>query len=122
MAAARMSRMVQVSVMDNLGQPFWGAQIDFLSDGNLLATLNNSTGKALIELPADMRLDVRVSAAGALQTVRLRPDVLHADVQLNFPRQKFVTAPRPVAECPDGTQGQPCVDCPVGGSIIRVCG
>jgi hypothetical protein len=122
MAAARMSRMVQVSVTDSFDQPFWGARIDFLGYGTLLASLHNSVGKASVELPADMQLEVRISAPGALQVVHLRADESRADVRLNVARQKSLTAPRPVAECPNGTQGQPCVNCPVGGSIIRVCG
>jgi hypothetical protein len=114
-------RQVQVLVTDAAGQPFYGARLDFYHRDRNVGSLIDSTGVAVIDCPGEVAVDVRVTAAGQQQMVRIGPD----DTQLNvtFPiLRASATVPIPTAECPDGTQGQPCVNCPLGSSTIRICG
>jgi hypothetical protein len=121
---------VQVRVVDALGELFFGAQIDFVLSGVSAGTVVDSAGAAKITYPEEGgALEVSVSALGATQSRLLSPGIditpggTRNLVDFRMPvRRTTNVPPQPVAKCPNGTSGQPCVDCPMNGSTIRVCG
>jgi len=121
---------VQVRVIDALGELFFGAQIDFSLRGASVGSVTDSAGEARITYPEEgAGLEVSVSASGATQSRLLAPGIditpggTRNLVDFKMPVIRSTNVPpRPVAKCPDGTAGQPCVDCYINGSTIRVCG
>jgi hypothetical protein len=121
---------VQVRVLDSLGEMFFGARIDFSIHGALAGRVIDSAGKATITYPElETELEVVVSAMNSTESrlllsgVDIKPGSTQNFVDFRLPiRRSTNMPPQPTAKCPDGTSGQPCVNCPLGGSTIRVCG
>jgi hypothetical protein len=116
-------RLVRVQVLDARGQPFYGATIEFLLQSKLIGKILNSAGAATISYSAShIPLEIRASGAGASES-QFASGKKDSDLQLSLPvTRSSAVAPKPIAECPSGQQGQPCVDCPVPGGSIRLCG
>ena len=116
-------KSVRIRVLDAAGQLFFGSTIAFWLRDTPVGAVEDSTGEASITYPeSGGTLLIGVSARGAKQSQLVKPgDSDNFDFQLPVHRT-LDTPPHPVARCPDGTAGQPCVNCYIGGSTIRVCG
>lgn len=122
MQRSHLRRRLFVDVLDPMGSPIHGADIHFEVNGMEIGSVLSSEGNANIELgDQDVTITIRVIVGSETQVISLNSDVgAHRFVFSNAPRT--ITAASPSARCPDGTTGQPCVTCNVGGSTVRICG
>jgi hypothetical protein len=115
------SREVQIVVLDKFGDAAQGAQVRFSASGAPLGVAVVGKDGARIRLPNRIAmLDISVEYGEQQQNTQLSPDqqeyICRFDVSL---LQKSYGPP--IARCPDGTTGQPCVDCKIGDDVIRIC-
>lgn len=118
----RSTRRLLVEVVDPAGVAIQGADIHFEIDGVQVGSVFSSQGNASIEMD-DQDVEITISAIVGFETqaISLRASVgAHRFVFANVPRA--VAKGTPSARCPDGTTGQPCVTCNIGGSTVRICG
>jgi len=120
MTMVRTQRQVSINVYDTYGNLFQGAQIDFLVDATLAGSVHSSDGRASIEVPDDVSVEVRATCGHVTQAFNLQSDETMHD--FHMPTVSLGTAAPPEARCADGTTGQPCVDCRVGNITVRICG
>lgn len=115
---------VGVRVLDAVGELFFGARIEFSLPNFPLGVVEQSAGQASIVYPAsELLLKITVSGGGAQQSKLYDPSSRSKEVNFQLPaRRALQTPPKPVASCPDGKSGQPCVDCMIQGRPVRVCG
>jgi len=117
----RQSRVVNISVLDRDGNHAQGAKLTFAIGGTEYGDVTIGDGPASIEIP-DLWITIDVSAmfAGELQLTHLSPGqnqyIFHFS---KFRKSRGITPG--VARCPDGTVGQPCVDCLIDGVLVRIC-
>ncbi len=113
--------MVRITVRDRFDSPAAGAEISFTVDGIPQGSVTLGLNAATIELqnPHSI-LEVVADYAQQRQTVVLSPGL--DDHTIRFTSSALSKSYRPaIARCPDGSVGQPCVDCMVNGSIVRIC-
>ena len=111
----------RVQILDALGQVFFGVDIDFFANGAHLGGVKESDGKATIRYPASLGpVEVLVQAEGHQEVARIDSGQSSHTFSLPMFHQKTMEGKRE-ARCADGTSGQPCVDCPVGNSTVRIC-
>lgn len=115
-------RHARVRILDAAGTPFVGADIAFVVNGVHVGAVRASSGEAAIAFPKmDCDMEMIVTADGLVRRVRL--DTNTAEHTLTIPKAApRAYLPHPVAVCPDGQSGQPCVDCIVGDIAVRICG
>jgi hypothetical protein len=109
-------------VEDSNGDPFAGAKIEFYLDGVAFGSVLNSDGSASVELPFNTEgaLSAEVTTAGV--TTRVAMNLYDGSQKLAMTFQRRTAASLPVAYCPDGTSGQPCVVCKLrNGHRVRIC-
>ena len=117
------ARIVRVNVFDREKRPLHGANIIFYLNSVPVGAVASSHGFAAINFPSYLgRLAVEAEYAGLSLRVGVDENDPIVALQLNVTSNLLKSdAPR-VARCPDGTAGQPCVECRIGASVIRVCG
>jgi hypothetical protein len=115
------TRQVDVRVVDPDGLPVLGALVDFFLGDTLLGTATTGERGARIRLPEILgALDVHVRLDGQEQYGQL--PVYRNQYVFQFEvRARFKPFAAPVAQCADGTTGQPCVDCKIGDETYRIC-
>lgn len=114
-------REITVNVVDSQNAPINGADISFGVNGTPLGSVWRSLGKATIVMPDPfVVVEARATVMLVTQTAQLPPGQnTHTFRFSQAPPPKKLAPPE--AQCPDGSSGQPCVDCQVGGSTVRVC-
>lgn len=122
LASASSMRKFLVEVVDLTGVQLDGANIHFEVNDSSVGSVFDSQGSASIEIAdQDAVITIRVDHDFETQVV---------SVPAGAGSHRFVfdhtsRAPAkgtPSARCPDGTTGQPCVTCNIGGSTVRICG
>src|SRR5262249_32177020 len=114
-------RVVSISARDVDGNYAHGAEIRFVVAGSPYGAAEIGAEPVTIELPftVDFVLDVFAIFQGEQQEARLEPGLNNYTFQFST---ATLRAFRPgVARCPDGTSGQPCVVCMIGGLQVRIC-
>jgi len=129
MASSRMQttnserrRQVNIAVLDKNGNPARGAKISFQFNGTPCGRANLSGGKVSVEVPdTDEVLTAVAELSGETQSLDFARG--HNEGVIQFLTSSGLTTilPNGTAICPDNTSGQPCVDCRVGGVLIRIC-
>lgn len=119
---ASSTRKFLVEVVDPMGVPLDGADIHFEVNGSGAGSVFSSQGNASIEIDdQDVIITIRVDHDLETQIASVPAGVgSHRFVFDNASRG--LTKGSPSARCPDGTTGQPCVTCNIGGSTVRICG
>jgi hypothetical protein len=121
MGAEPETHRVTITVVDHDKEPVVGASLTFEVENTLYGQATIGSRPVTIELSDDeVRLTVKAKYSGQKQEVSLSPD----QRSYTFYFTRTVTPQTfgpPVATCPDGTSGQPCVDCVIGGNKIRIC-
>src|SRR5262245_28352547 len=116
-----MRRQSTVEVRDLDGQLIPGAEVTVEANGQIVGSIKDSAGRAIIDYPDHAFVVVRVTVAGFSQIVSLQAiEGIHT---LQFPRPPAVN-PSPMREacCANGLCGQPCVDCQLtNGDVVRIC-
>ena len=117
-------RRINVQVRDATSTFIEGCDIQFfIADPPVtpLGGVSKSRGHAALTVPDDsVVIGVSVTVDAATQTVLLPPGQNdYTFVFQQAPSYPSLASPR--ARCPDGTSGQPCVDCKIGGITIRIC-
>jgi hypothetical protein len=111
-----------VEVVDPMGVPLDGTNIHFEINGSKVGSVFSSQGNASIEI-ADQDVVITIFVDHDFET-----QVASVPASIGSHRFVFDNASRaltkgpPSARCPDGTTGQPCVNCSIGGSAVRICG
>jgi hypothetical protein len=120
--AVRRRRQIRIRVFDADRRPAEGADLAFFIDNVPYGSVTiGNTGQATFE-QRDTRTTVEVMASfgGSEQRAQLTPKVnsfnFNFDIRLAFRARR-----PPIARCPDGTTGQPCVECVIDGEKIRIC-
>nr|WP_314121758.1 hypothetical protein [uncultured Brevundimonas sp.] len=117
--AQREVQAVTIEVVNADGMSLIGAQIQVFKGSELIgeATSSGTTTLQFEDLDA---LTIEASIGGVRRSIRApRGGEVH---QLILPIARFVeVAAIPIARCADGTSGQPCVTCKVGGKEIKIC-
>lgn len=109
---------------DASGAPLLGARVTFRTENSYLGRVQNSPAAISLELDADgdWAHSLTVTAEAELfGVVRVSSLLSGATQTLALPTQGVGFAGPPTAYCPDGTAGQPCVDCIIGALKVRIC-
>ena len=115
------SRHVTIEVVDADGRLIQGADIDFVVNATPVGGVRRSVGKASIVVPDPQAVvEARATVMLLTQTAQLPPGQ-DAHTFRFAQASMFKSFAPPEARCPDGSSGQPCVDCQIGGSIVRIC-
>lgn len=115
-------RQLQIAVFGATGAPFEGAIATLMLDGRFAGKVASGSRPITVYFSSPWNsLAVRVAAGGHLLVESIKPD--QDLVEFHFPvAQRFAVRGAPVAECPDGTTGSPCVTCRSGRKTWRICG
>ena len=119
--AAPQSGNLEITVIDRANVPLEGVTVTFWVGRVLLGTVVTGTHGASIVLPNSITEIEAVAKYGDTEErkrILTKDDFSHAFV---FERQTHFAFAAPVAKCPNGDTGQPCVDCVVAGKSIRIC-
>jgi len=120
--SSRKVRTITIQVRDKAGGPASGARVSFGIDGaDFGSAAVSGTGKVTFQMSgAATTIHVFADFVGDAQQVALPPGediyTFHFD-KTNL----FMSDSVPEARCPDGTTGQPCVNCDIGGTTVRIC-
>jgi len=117
-------RHIIVQVKDVHNQPIAASDIDFFlvdPQRTLLGSISDSGGRATLRVSDEsVIIGVHVTVDAYIQSVDLPPGQnTHTFIFPHVALFKSIGAPR--ARCPDGSSGQPCVDCKIGGVTVRIC-
>jgi hypothetical protein len=118
-------KQIRIKLINALGNPFRGAQVDFFADGTHLGSALNAFGEVLLNYSGPIKpTTVVVRFHDYVRELSVRQKV--STYVVRFPSARRAANPgirslQPEARCPDGTAGQPCVNCNIGGSIVRIC-
>lgn len=110
---------IDVVVVNEDGQTVIGARVEISADGVPLGDFVTG-GESSIETDEDVAVTLRVEIAGFSVSAIVAPGSRSQRIVIPTSRV-FPYAAMPTARCPDGTAGQPCVTCQVGGRTIRIC-
>ena len=106
--------------------PINGCDIFFYVDEILAGGVVGCHGQAIIECPKDSSVTARVDVMGEsfLSSISEQFDSrTDFEVRLQLEPQVMPSSwTTPEARCADGTTGQPCVNCRVGSTTVRICG
>ena len=98
-----------------------GAELRFSVKGVAYGSGTIGDRPVTIHLPnPDTVLDVDVEYGNQTQSARLRAGQDSYMIRFPFAAAASFYKP-PFARCPDGTVGQPCVDCEIDNDIVRIC-
>jgi hypothetical protein len=114
-------REVVIKVLDGLGDSAIGAEVSFSTAAGPLGVVTIGDAGARIRLP-DRLGTLTVVAEYGLRRKTARLTVRRNQYTFHFKNSLgYEISPSPVAQCPDGTTGQPCVECVIGSDVIRIC-
>lgn len=114
-------RHVTVWALDGSGDRAAGAELRFAVGGRSYgaATIGQGPARIQFEAPA-IELIIEADYWGETVAARLLPGVDEYIFRFQAVARGIHGGPG-TARCPDGTVGQPCVDCSVNGSTVRIC-
>jgi hypothetical protein len=121
-AIRRKGRRATITVLNSRQQPARGAEVSFAIRGvSYGSVVVGGTGYASLYTPNE-RATIKVSVryGGVQQEASLSPSTGSFEFKFDS-AVLFRGPPSPIARCPDGTTGQPCVDCVINGESIRIC-
>jgi len=114
-------RHIAVHVVDANDILITGADILFSIDGIPAGGVRSSAGNASFYTPnSSVTVDISVVVDLRTQSAHLPPGFDTYTFRFVEARA-YLAAELPVASCPDGSSGQPCVDCDIGGVFVRIC-
>ena len=114
-------RVVTLVALDGQGGPAAGAELRFSSVSDDFGNVILGNSPARIELEnVETTLQVEATFWGEVLAAILPPGLNRHIFHFRTVSKQLHIGPG-TAQCPDGTQGQPCVDCIVNGSVIRIC-
>ena len=116
-------RNITILTRDRFGNPMEGAQIEVFVQGRSVGTIfTGPSGQGTIYL-GSLTGSVRVRATGGSlppQQVDVPPLSQQVEIDLGIAPLVKAKIP-PIATCPDGTTGSPCVTCNDGSETWRIC-
>ena len=113
-------RTVTIETLDGSGRHAAGAELQIAAGD---ATFTVTTGTTAIRLEFEdptLTLEVTARFWGEITRAVLTPDIHQHSFRFRAVSRGVYAGPG-TARCPDGTAGQPCVDCNINGSIVRIC-
>jgi hypothetical protein len=114
------TRVIAISVIDKALQPLEGASVSFFENNALLGNVITGIRGASITLSHLVQnIHVQAIYAGTKQETGI--STLQISHTFVFARIVSFKSPYPIAQCPNGDTGQPCVDCVINGRKIRIC-
>jgi hypothetical protein len=116
-------RLIKISVHDRHGQPASAAEIDIAINGRPSGSIFTGWGvdESTIEInDPNAYVELQVTVAGQTQRANLPPGQDPHTFQFQTVAL-YKAKPPPVARCPDGTTGAPCVTCRDGNHTWRIC-
>jgi hypothetical protein len=116
-------RNITILTRDRFGNPMVGSQIEIFVQGRFAGTiLTGLGGRGTISL-GSLTGSVRVRATGgSLPPQQVDVPPLSDQVEIDLGTAPLVKAKiPPIATCPDGTTGSPCVTCHDGSETWRIC-
>ena len=115
------SPSLEVRIVDRLGKPIDGATLTFRADGISIGATRNSSAVVSIDVPGSIqKIEIVAELLHQVQQVTLDAGMRSHTFVFNRMRSAAGVGP-PEARCPNGSSGRPCVDCSIGGSIVRIC-
>jgi hypothetical protein len=118
--ASPASRQVSFAVLDTSNEPLAGATLEFFVDGVAYGAATTGGQGATISVPLYTgEIEVVARYGESRRTVKVGVD--QHSYAFTFQRLLFKFFEPSGARCPDGTTGQPCVDCVIDGKPIRIC-
>lgn len=113
-------RVVTISVLDVDGDPAGGAELTFAVHGVHYGTATVGDGSVRLEFPAHgQTVDVMAEYGSEVQHSHLSAYENYLTFRFRWRSGRSLSGG--TARCPDGTVGQPCVDCVVNGVRVRIC-
>jgi hypothetical protein len=114
-------RAVTVEALDASGGRAVGTELLIAADAAALGavTVGASAVRLEFENPA-VTLLITARFWGETATALLPPGLNEYTFHFRAVSRGVYAGPG-TARCPDGTAGQPCVDCNINGSIVRIC-
>lgn len=118
----RASREVRIRVLNADHKPAEGAEVFFSIDDEPCGsvTIGRNGQASLRTQNQDAIIDVLARYGKNEQRASLQRGMDKHDFDFDFVIHIREHVP-PVARCPDGTTGQPCVECDIDGETIRIC-
>ena len=125
-ATFQTERTFKITALDGLGAIAQGATVDFSADGMPCGGATVSLGAISLHVPASVNVvEVRASFGGEELKALLHggtPNHTFRFFESLGPSTRRSPNRQPgVAQCPDGSTGQPCVICNINGLQIRIC-
>jgi hypothetical protein len=119
---SRFTRVISISVYDAAGRRAFGADILFVLNGALLGHATLGFAPSTLSLPTgDATVNIVAIYGGSSQAVSTQLGLDDYAIRFPFGTVAGYAAANPVAKCPDGTVGHPCVDCDSPLGKIRIC-
>jgi hypothetical protein len=114
------SRQVRFAVIDQRHEPIEGVRLEFSFDGKAMGSVVTGPRGATLTVPRQIEtIDVRATHGEKTLTATIATTELAYTFQ--FERSLFKSYEPSGARCPDGSTGNPCVDCVIDGRPIRIC-
>jgi hypothetical protein len=118
----KVGRQVRITVLDANSKPAQGARLEFavkgIPHGSVLV---GEKAQAGFQTPdANASINVFAEYGEKKQDAYLPPGKDSFEFRFDT-TVVFKSFRPPIARCPDGTTGQPCVDCEIDGQIITIC-
>lgn len=114
-------RQVRIAVRDKNGNFAAGASVDFYQQSLHLGGATVGDREVTISYPSSMgTIEVVAKLSDEAQSTKLESSQREQGFQFSGIAPSHVTGAR-TARCADGSSGQPCVNCTVGGKPIRIC-
>ncbi|MDB5405102.1 MAG: hypothetical protein JWL84_14 [Rhodospirillales bacterium] len=112
-------RRLRILVENTAGLPMVGARIKVFYRGEAAGEVVSS-GRSLVEFDDIEALELTAAVGGLRASAQVTAG--QDEVRLVIPTERAIElAAIPTARCPDGSSGQPCVTCRIGGRNIRIC-
>jgi hypothetical protein len=118
----RWRRAITVDAVDGAGGRAVGTELQFSVGDIPLCTVTMGAYPVRLEFeePTTTMLQISAQFVGETATTHLPPHLNDYEFQFRTVWRGIYAGPG-TARCPDGTAGQPCVDCNINGSIVRIC-
>ena len=114
--------LIKISVIGRNGYALKKSKITFYVSGRAVGTIDDSNGFGSILLPdADDRVTVEAKFGESTVQRILKDGEEEITIQLDEDELLLKALLPTRAICPDGTSGQPCVVCSIGGKPYQIC-
>jgi len=114
-------RKIAVRVVDSDGKNIRGALISMFLDQVFGGSLTLGDGPGSFDIEGEVqRVKLTAEVVDLTQEAYISSRENAYQFQFQSIPMNFVAA-QPGARCPDGTVGNPCVVCSVGGTQVRIC-